>query len=355
MRVFINLYNLNSGGGKTIAEGIMHELDTTNSTSQFFVLLPKDEKRTGFKSKNVNVVQIPEHYFKGLFKLFIGQKIAKVCAELKIDRILNLTNYPVPTDIAQSLLIQWPYLVYSDRDLWSRMSFWHKMKRYINRYRIGRKIHLVKDLMVQTPIMQKKLSCTFPKLADRIRVIEAFHNMDITMEIGNSDTKAVTKFREGKAVQKLVFLSKHYEHKNHDILKEVGDIIEQKKLPIRIYTTLQQGLPLLSEIESNSIINLGPLAASEIKTILPESDGLFFPVLVETFGIPYIEAMYFNIPIYTSNRDFSSAVCGEYAYYFDPLDPKDIINCITQNNGLSLNKKPDFRTRKEIVGELFSL
>ena len=52
---------------------------------------------------------------------------------------------------------------------------------------------------------------------------------------------------------------------------------------------------------------------------------MFFPSLIESFGIPLIEAQAVRLPIYTSDRDFAHAVCNENTIYFDPLNINDIL------------------------------
>ncbi len=53
------------------------------------------------------------------------------------------------------------------------------------------------------------------------------------------------------------------------------------------------------------------------------------PALIESYGLPYIEAQSLGIPIFTSNRDFAKELCKDSAFYFDPHNSKDIYNCIT--------------------------
>ena len=55
------------------------------------------------------------------------------------------------------------------------------------------------------------------------------------------------------------------------------------------------------------------------------------PTLIETYGLPYLEAQYLRKPMFTSKRDFSEDVCGHSAFYFDPLNPDDIAKVIINN------------------------
>ena len=69
-------------------------------------------------------------------------------------------------------------------------------------------------------------------------------------------------------------------------------------------------------------------------------DALLMPTLLESFSIVYLEAMYYKVPILTSNMWFAKSVCGNAALYFDPLDENDIYNSIEKfltNNTLRAN------------------
>jgi len=56
------------------------------------------------------------------------------------------------------------------------------------------------------------------------------------------------------------------------------------------------------------------------------ANALFFvfPSLYEGFGLPPLEAMYFDCPVITSNTSSLPEVCGDAALYVDPYDVSDI-------------------------------
>src|SRR5690606_26690091 len=73
------------------------------------------------------------------------------------------------------------------------------------------------------------------------------------------------------------------------------------------------------------IVNLGSIPREHVYSVLAECDALIMPTLMETFGLPYVEALEAGCSILTSDRDFARAVCGDGAEYFEPTDPKDIL------------------------------
>ena len=88
------------------------------------------------------------------------------------------------------------------------------------------------------------------------------------------------------------------------------------------------------------LINLGPIDHNIIGYYYKKSDAFIFPTLLETFGLPYLEAMYFETPILTSDLDFARYVCDDAAVYFNPWDPEDIVEKI-----LLLKNNPELREK----------
>ena len=54
--------------------------------------------------------------------------------------------------------------------------------------------------------------------------------------------------------------------------------------------------------------------------------GLFLPSFLESFSSNYIEALSQKRLIFTSDRDFSREVCGDYAIYFEPFSALSIVS-----------------------------
>ena len=77
--------------------------------------------------------------------------------------------------------------------------------------------------------------------------------------------------------------------------------------------------------------NLGNLTAEQVRAAFVASSALFLPTLVESYGLPYLEALALRRPILTSDRDFARWICGDLALYFDPLDAASIADAIERH------------------------
>jgi glycosyltransferase involved in cell wall biosynthesis len=72
----------------------------------------------------------------------------------------------------------------------------------------------------------------------------------------------------------------------------------------------------------------GEIKDSELAFIYKSARLLVFPSLLEGFGLPPLEAMYFECPIAASKAASIPEVCGSAALYFDPLSPQEMSSVI---------------------------
>lgn len=63
--------------------------------------------------------------------------------------------------------------------------------------------------------------------------------------------------------------------------------------------------------------------------------GFIFPSLSEGFGIPILEAFYYNVPILCSNNTVFPEIAKDAAFYFDPTNIEDISNKIVDFSTMS--------------------
>jgi len=159
----------------------------------------------------------------------------------------------------------------------------------------------------------------------------------------------------------FIYLGLPSDHKNHDRLLDALEIIP-KNIVFNIAMTVPENEEeLLKRIKAQNftshitIINLGLLSYNEAMEVLTKSKCLIFPSLLETFGLPLIEAQIVGLDILASKLSYVDDVI-EPTDTFDPLDKIDIKNCITRYILNEHNKKPQlksFNKIEEIEKKLF--
>lgn len=68
----------------------------------------------------------------------------------------------------------------------------------------------------------------------------------------------------------------------------------------------------------------GRLSDEEVAGLLRHARALIFPSLYEGFGIPPLEAMLAGCPVLASDIPPVREVCGQAAWFFDPIDPMEL-------------------------------
>ena len=135
-------------------------------------------------------------------------------------------------------------------------------------------------------------------------------------------------------------------HKNHKMLLTAFNILS-RKYPEQdlhlVFTgeTFGRNLKTIKDAVkqmalSDKVHFLGYLSEEELASIWAGSYSLIFPSLFEGFGIPLLEAMFFEKPILCSNSTSLPEVGGNAAIYFNPRRPDEIV---TAMESILINKQ----------------
>jgi len=89
-----------------------------------------------------------------------------------------------------------------------------------------------------------------------------------------------------------------------------------------------------------SIHILNKVSKTQLATLFTQAQLYVQPSLVEGFGLPVLEAFFYNTPVACSNTGALPEVAGRAALYFNPKDPADIAHTIHKliSNQATVNK-----------------
>lgn len=133
-----------------------------------------------------------------------------------------------------------------------------------------------------------------------------------------------------RGVATLGFIGRSYKHKNVSILKEVNNILIEK------YSVQYDFLFTFTDDEmySNGFYNIenfhstGEINVSQCPSFYGLIDALVFPSLLECYSVSPVEAMKMRTTVIASDYPFIKDVCGEAAFYFNPLCAESIAKAI---------------------------
>lgn len=88
------------------------------------------------------------------------------------------------------------------------------------------------------------------------------------------------------------------------------------------------------------------LSDQELANLYQQAQAYVFPSLLEGFGLPPLEAQYYNLPVISSKASCLPEVLGESAVYFDPEDAKEMAEKIK-----SVLNNEDLRQKLILAGQ----
>jgi glycosyltransferase involved in cell wall biosynthesis len=138
--------------------------------------------------------------------------------------------------------------------------------------------------------------------------------------------------------QFIMYVGTAFPHKNLPRLIEAFDILHAQrpalKLVITGKTTEKHAVELITWAKGRpsfkNIIFPGFVSDAELKWLYEHTRCYVFASLSEGFGLPPLEAMAHGAPVASSNASVMPEIYGDAAYYFDPKDPADIAEKVTE-------------------------
>lgn len=330
--IFINGLKSKTGGGKSILNNYLTLLRESNSKNKFIVLTPDKSEYEKYSSDFIEIIDIKNLYKKNVLFLFLNHfVIPKLLKNYNIDLIFNLGDVVIPVKYPQIYLFDWPYAVYPDSIIWKKMDIKSCLSRKIKLFVFKKYIKYATTVIAQTKTMKEKLESIYG--LDNIEIVPNAVSLE-NMSGGES-----FNFNLPKNKIKLLYLTYYYSHKNLEVFLPLAKKIKDMSLPYCFVVTIGQKQHKLAkefidnikkEKLQNIIINVGPVKMDNVPSLYSQTDALLMPTLLESFSGTYVEAMYHQKTILTSDLDFARDVCGEAAFYFDPLDENSILSSINQ-------------------------
>lgn len=329
-RIFINGFNAKSGGGKSILTNYLSILNSTaNLSDKYFVLISNKEDYLKYENDNIQIVNIPKIYNKHLLLPITYQFIIpKLLKKLKIDVVFNLADIPIVTTTHQVFLFDWAYAVYPESKVWKMMDIKSLFTRKMKLFFFKRNIRYIDTIIAQTETIKNRLIKFYGN-----RVVKVVPN---AVSLEHTEDNCNYKFNLPKGI-KLLYLTYYYSHKNLEILVPIARMIKKENLNYKFIITIDENQhhkakEFLDMVKKENlediIVNIRYVNMTYVPSLFNQCDALFMPTLLESYGLPYVEAMFNEKTILTSNLDFAIDVCSDVAYYFNPIDPIDILKKI---------------------------
>lgn len=170
---------------------------------------------------------------------------------------------------------------------------------------------------VQTETMKQQVVDRFGLDSSRVRVFEPAARPQ-----GWSDgAPQLAEMRNTKDNARFLYVGNTSPYKNLAVLQRAMEHLGRRQIDARLFATIDRthALAKLENVEP-----LGLLAPDVLGEAYRLATALVMPSLVETVGLPMIEAMAAGTPVVAADRPYAREVCQDAALYFDPHDHEQL-------------------------------
>ena len=350
MKIAVNVVALRSAGGRSVALNFLRAVQKQYSTYQLEIFAAANCGYEEFESiPHFNLHYVPQHFTNLLLRPYLDHVwLRNKIIATSPDVVFSMGNMALPRLQNQVVLFHWAYATHPECEIWGRMSWKDAYIRKAKVRAFRNRLKYASIVAAQTETSASRLKKYYPDIG-RVEIVPnpvALEGFNYTKR--TSQNKLIQAHSARR--KKLLCLSRYYPHKNLEILLDLGDIIKAENKPYTIITTIAanqhpNAARFLDEINRRGlgsiVLNLGPVPMDEVPGVYESTDGLILPTLLESFSGTYVDAMNHGKPVFTSDRDFAHEVCGDAAFYFDPLSARSIVGSLDKafNSDALLNKK----------------
>ncbi|RAP31455.1 hypothetical protein DID78_01300 [Candidatus Marinamargulisbacteria bacterium SCGC AG-343-D04] len=335
-KLLINFLTSNTGGVINFKKDVIKHIDHNAKDFEFeiYCLVSVEAEKQIGTLKNIKYcrgLDIPKSFIKKI--LFYERKLEGLVKIHNIDIVLNFGDIPANVSAKQIFYFDWPYAVYDDFKIWSRLRFQDLGSKLVKRLYFKLTNDRLEHYVVQTNTMKKRLSA---KIKNRpISVIDVGFNEEESKKTNCSviDTPKSLK-------PTLIYPTIMYAHKNVEILLSVAKLLKAQNFEATFELTFSENSGkkesrFIKSVKKHGLSDyfsfLGRLSRNSLVQKVKSSTAIIMPTLIETYGLPYLEAQLFEKVMFTSDRDFAREICGDSAIYFDPNNAADIAEKIVEN------------------------
>lgn len=327
--VLIDAIYIHSYGGASILQAFINELSKANLSNKKKVYFLLDDRIDLNQINGINSFTIEK-----IKASHFNRREAYKTIYKNIDKVICLSNVPPPITINKKVYIYFHNLLLLRRktnfsSLFFLFTSLIKML-YIRFYNSNRY-----NWIVQTVYMKKELELKLKVKSEMIDVIPFYEVEDIDYQNKDFQTNEL----------KFLCVTSNAKHKN--LKRLINSFLKSNFLK-------QQKVTLLLTVDGKNFTNgnlnvqyLGYLDRSEMIRAYSQCQYLIFPSLIESFGLPIIEAIKSGSNVLISNIKSLKEICKP-SVLFDPYDEKDIIKAFEKASNFSYEGKSRIIVKNEI-------
>ena len=347
MRIFIEAVGLSSGGGSVVLAGLLNAWHTGAPEAEFVVFGARRTRRAlaqagAVPTCFVQVAGMRSYILRTAFQQFV---LPLLCRLRRADRVIAFGNIG-------SLIPSVPQFIYFHNALWlapelyPKSNSWTRLRMALHWRLVRKSMQRSKRVIVQTRALADMLCEQVELDALQIAIIPPGSSPDENLPPGEEQ-----KIKNKIGAHPLLLCVVHpAPHKNLEVVLRATALVHKLHPEMRLALTLDRNihvrktLPIPEKLYQaqvakfdniieelgigNAIIWTGLLTPHEVQAWMKQCSVLCFPSLIESFGLPLVDALTAGVPIVAAQRPYAIEVCGTGALYADPYEPAEWCDCI---------------------------
>lgn len=327
-KVLINAANLHVGGGVQVAVSFIYEMTQMagSDLSNIHIIASTAVNQGVLRLRaDVSVFQSYEVVdLKGMRAFFsaVNRRVKKY------DVVFTVfgPNYLRKRAKKEVVGFAQPWMLEFDNALTRKMGSIEKKKKKIKHLLQWALYKRADIVVVELEHVKKKLLALTSIKPECIKVV---HNTVSSLYYNKAQWGGVVVEKKAADIS-LGVVSRDYNHKNLSVLPGLAEaLFRNHNLVVHFYVTFNDAeWEARNEAFKRYVTNVGLLQPNECPSFYQQMDGVVFPSLLECFSATPLEAMVMKKPLFASDKDFVRDVCGDSAFYFDPLDIENMSDVI---------------------------
>lgn len=324
MNILVNCAALHDRGGLSVAKEFLNEVSSSaflkDKKINLYVVC-SDNRLLKYENENIKIYCFEEYkksfFKKAIFEIFFLKRFIR---EHGIKILLSLQNTGINSrKLKQYVMIHQP-IPFSDISYKSL-----EVKNIIKysillRYYYKLNINKYDTVFVQTDWMKKSIINNY-RFRNKIYVIRP-GNVNIRRCSEKLPHKA-DEILSSCAHPRFIYVTNTEKYKNNDrLIKAVDSYNKKNEKKVYLFLTI-------SGKSTDYVKYLGKIPHESMYELYKNCDALIFASLLETLGLPILEAYDAGLDVLVSDIDYAHEICKENAVYFNPYFVDDICRAIS--------------------------
>ena len=247
------------------------------------------------------------------------------------EHLIVLGDVPLRTRRRQLVLVHQPHLQYPRVNHRVGDTAIFRIMRVLTKFNAP----YVDCVIAQTGAMAAGLQESYEDWANRdcIKVIGQPPPSWFTL------SRSVSSLQQSPRGLRLFYPAAGYPHKNHSIFEGLL-ALDLKGLIDRLALTVPK-----NRFDSGPkwLSCVGRLSNADCLSEYEKADALIFPSVLESYGLPLVEAMVMGIPVIAADLPYARVLCGDEGIYFNPDSSESLVEaCKELKSKLVDGWRPDW-------------